>query len=161
MVESYQKMSKVYDSLMKSGKFTAAQNKAENGEYVDSISEIVAICEKDGFIPRYYDEEGHKDHVDRVLQDLQGYTRQLITEEMNLGNLIDNALKQIENDKEREAQESADAATAEELFEGDLSAEEENRMFETIDNYEELRDNEEEMIRRDEETIARLARGEI
>jgi len=80
---------------------------------------------------------------------------------MNLGNLIDNALKQIENDKEREAQESADAATAEELFEGDLSAEEENRMFETIDNYEELRDNEEEMIRRDEETIARLARGEI
>lgn len=160
-VEAYQKMSKVYDSLMKSGKFTAAQNKAENGEYVDSISEIVAICEKDGFIPRYYDEEGHKDHVDRVLQDLQGYTRQLITEEMNLGNLIDNALKQIENDKEREAQESADAATAEELFEGDLSAEEENRMFETIDNYEELRDNEEEMIRRDEETIARLARGEI
>jgi hypothetical protein len=47
-------MSKVYDTLMKSGKFSAAQNKAEQGEYVDSVGELVAICETDGFIPRYY-----------------------------------------------------------------------------------------------------------
>jgi hypothetical protein len=47
-------MSKVYDSLMKSGKFTAAQNKAETGEYVDSISELVELCEREGFIPRFY-----------------------------------------------------------------------------------------------------------
>ena len=53
-VEGAQKMIKMYDMLMKSGKFTASQNKAENGEYVDSVSELVAICEKDGFIPRYY-----------------------------------------------------------------------------------------------------------
>ena len=65
-IEGFQKMSKVYDSLMKSGKFTAQQNKAEKGEYVDSISELVALCEKDGFIPRYYIEEP-KDKVDRVL----------------------------------------------------------------------------------------------
>ena len=45
-------MIKMYDGLMKSGKFTAAQNKSENGEFVDSFSEIVAFCEKDGFIPR-------------------------------------------------------------------------------------------------------------
>jgi len=38
-------MSKVYDSLMKSGKFTAAQNKAEKGEFVDSVGELVALCE--------------------------------------------------------------------------------------------------------------------
>ena len=36
-VDGAQKMIKMYDSLMKSGKFTAAQNKAESGEYVDSI----------------------------------------------------------------------------------------------------------------------------
>jgi hypothetical protein len=47
-------MIKMYDGLMKSGKFTAAQNKADNGDSIDSISAIVAICEKDGFIPRYY-----------------------------------------------------------------------------------------------------------
>ena len=49
-VEGYQKMSKVYDSLMKSGNFTAAQNKAETGEFVDSIGELVMLCEKDGYI---------------------------------------------------------------------------------------------------------------
>jgi hypothetical protein len=62
-------MSKAYDNLMKSGKFTAAQNKAESGEFVDSVSELVAICETDGFIPRYYT-DGPQDHVDKVLLDL-------------------------------------------------------------------------------------------
>ena len=42
-------MSKVYDSLMKSGNFTAHQNKTENGEFVNSIGELVEICEKEGF----------------------------------------------------------------------------------------------------------------
>ena len=65
-IEGYQKMSKVYDTLMKSGKFTAAQNKAAAGEYVDSISELVALCERDGFIPRYYT-DGPQDKVDRTL----------------------------------------------------------------------------------------------
>jgi hypothetical protein len=45
MVEGFQKMSRVYDNLMKSGKFTAAQNKAESGEYVNSVSELVTLCE--------------------------------------------------------------------------------------------------------------------
>jgi hypothetical protein len=45
-VEGFQKMSKVYDSLMKSGNFTAAQNKADNGEFVDSVGELIELCEK-------------------------------------------------------------------------------------------------------------------
>ena len=101
---------------MKSGKFTAAQNKAESGEAVDSISEIVMMCEKDGFIPRYYT-DGPQDKVDRVLQDLQEYTHSLITEETNIGNLIENAVKQIEEDKMREEQTEADAASDEDLLE--------------------------------------------
>ena len=67
-VDGAQKMIKMYDGLMKSGKFTAAQNKGEKGEYVDSISELVAICETDGFIPRYYT-DGPQDKVDKTLQD--------------------------------------------------------------------------------------------
>ena len=98
-IEGYQKMSKVYDSLMKSGKFTAAQNKAEQGEYVDSISELVAICEKDGFIPRYYT-DGPQDKVDKVLLDMQKYTHDLVTEEMGLGTLIENAIKKLEVERE-------------------------------------------------------------
>lgn len=54
MVEGFQKMQKAYDSLMKSGRFTAAQNKDAQGEFVDSVGEIVALCEREGFIPRYY-----------------------------------------------------------------------------------------------------------
>jgi hypothetical protein len=68
-VEGFQKMSKVYDSLMKSGKFTAAQNKAEDGEEINAIGELVAMCEKEGFIPKYYT-DGPQDKADRVIEDL-------------------------------------------------------------------------------------------
>ena len=103
-VEGFQKMSKVYDSLMKSGKFTAAQNKAESGEFVDSISELVEICEKEGFIPRYYIDTPN-DKVDETLADLKFYTRTLVTEEMNLGNLIENAIKEMAKEEAKEEDE--------------------------------------------------------
>jgi len=51
---------------MKSGKFTAAQNKTESGNVVDSISELIAMCERDGFFPRYY-VDGPQDKVDRTI----------------------------------------------------------------------------------------------
>ena len=91
-IEGFQKMSKVYDSLMKSGKFTAAQNKAEQGEFVDSISELVTMCEEQGYIERFYTDEP-KDKVDQVLWDTKNYLHSLVTEEMNLGTLIENAIK--------------------------------------------------------------------
>ena len=47
-------MEKAYNSLMKSGNFTANQNKAENGDFVDSIGELIELCEKEGYIERYY-----------------------------------------------------------------------------------------------------------
>lgn len=103
-IEGFQKMSKVYDSLMKSGKFTAAQNKAESGEFVDSISELVAICEKEGFIPRYHIDDPN-DRVDETLADLKFYTRTLVTEEMNLGNLIESAIKEMAKEEAKEEDE--------------------------------------------------------
>ena len=119
-IEGFQKMSKVYDSLMKSGKFTAAQNKAESGEFIDSIGELVALCERDGFIPRYYIDEPN-DKVDRTLQDLQSYTRDLINEETNLSSMIEHALREIEKDKENEAKlESDDGSEDEDAFEASL-----------------------------------------
>lgn len=117
-VDGAQKMIKMYDGLMKSGKFTAVQNKGENGEGIDSISAIVAICERDGFIPRYYT-DGPQDKVDWVIKDLKDYTRQLVTEEMNLGSLIERAVKQIEDDKAKEAEldEADNAEDNDEAFE--------------------------------------------
>ena len=98
-IEGFQKMSKVYDSLMKSGKFTAAQNKAEQGEFVDSVGEIIEMCEKEGYIERFYIESPN-DRVDFTIQDMQRYTRTLIEEETNLGDMIEAAMRQ--NAKEDE-----------------------------------------------------------
>ena len=106
-VEGFQKMSKVYDSLMKSGKFTAAQNKAESGEFVDSIAELVELCEKEGFIPRFYISQPN-DKVDETLQDLKYYTHTLVTEEMNLGNLIESAVKEMARQEAKEEDEDID-----------------------------------------------------
>ena len=100
-VEGFQKLSKVYDSLMKSAKFTAAQNKAESGEFVDSIGEMVTLCEEKGFIERYHTDEP-KDIVDVTLKDLKGYSKRLIMEEMNLGNMIEAALQQMQMQEEME-----------------------------------------------------------
>lgn len=144
----------MYDSLMKSGKFTAAQNKAETGEAVDSVSELVMMCEIDGFIPRFYIDQPN-DKVDRVLQDLQGYTKSLITEETNIGNLIENAVKQIELDKINEASDDADAANDEDkleeaLFANDIS-------YISDGEYEEFVEYEDELEEQDRKILAELA----
>ena len=107
-IEGFQKMSKVYDALMKSAKFTAVQNKAESGEFVNSISELVLLCEKEeGFIPRFYTDKP-KDKVDETLADLRGYTNTLVTEEMNLGNLIESAVKALQRQAEKAEDEDVD-----------------------------------------------------
>ncbi len=157
-VEGFQKMSKVYDGLMKSGKFTAAQNKAESGEYVDSISELVAICEKDGFIPRYYT-DGPQDKVDRTLQDLQSYTRTLVTEEMNLGNLIEQAVKQIELDKIKEAEEAADAADDDEIMDNMLFSDNSKEVL-TDGDFSDFMELEEELEDIDEDYLIKML-GEV
>ena len=139
-VEGFQKMSKVYDQLMKSGKFTAAQNKAESGEYVDSVGELVMLCEKDGFIPRYYVGEPN-DKVDQTIIDMKRYTRTLITEETNLGNLIEEAIKN--NQKEDEADANADDTDTGLLDSDDIEELEEQLHDSDFEEYSEFLDNEE------------------
>jgi len=53
-VDGYQKLSRVYDSLRKSMHVTAAQNKEDKKDFIDSVGQLVAYCEKNGgAIPRY------------------------------------------------------------------------------------------------------------
>lgn len=145
-IDNFQKMQKAYDSLMKSGKFTAAQNKGESGEFVDSIGELVALCEKEGFIPRYYT-DGPQDKVDRTLQDLQQYTHTLVTEEMNLGNMIEASLREIVKDKEREANiDVEDSDEDEDLFNYEHPELTEEDYQEYEDMKESERDKDEEML---------------
>ena len=96
-IEGFQKMSKVYNDLMKSGKFTALQNQAENGDFIDSIGELIELCEKQGYIERYYI-ESPKDRVDLTIADMQRYTKTLIEEETNLPIMVEKALREIEKE---------------------------------------------------------------
>ena len=96
-IEGFQKMQKAYDSLMKSGKFTANQNKSENGDFVDSIGELIEMCEKQGYIEKFYIDSPN-DKVDLTIADMQRYTRTLIEEETNLSLMVEKALR--ENEKE-------------------------------------------------------------
>lgn len=98
-IEGFQKLSKVSESLRKSAKFTAAQNKEAKGDYVDSIGELVRICEKDGFIPRYATDIP-QDKVDLTLKDMQGYLYKLVTQDLGFGQQIEDSLKKIMIQKE-------------------------------------------------------------
>ena len=157
-VEGAQKMVRMYDMLMKAGKFTAAQNKGESGEAVDSLSELFALCEEDGFIPRFYT-DGPKDKVDRTLQDIQSYTRSLVTEELNLGNLIENAVKQIELDKLKEAEMDADAADDDDLLEQELFEEPEKVISDK--DFADFSEWEEEEEQEQNELYKKLENGEL
>ena len=146
-VEGFQKMSKVYDSLMKSGKFTAAQNKAETGDFVDSIGELVELCEKQGYIERYYIESPN-DKVDLTIQDMQRYTRTLIEEETNLSLMVEKALK----DNEKEDQADAERETEGIVDDLDLSLEDLERVVKDQD-YSDFEDFLEEEALKDEEYL--------
>ena len=98
-IEGFQKLSKVSEGLRKSAKFTAAQNKEAKGDFVDSIGELVRICEKDGFIPRYATDIP-QDKVDQTLKDMNNYVKTLVTEDLGFGQQIEDSLKKIMLQKE-------------------------------------------------------------
>ena len=134
-IEGFQKMSKVYDSLMKSGKFTAAQNKAESGDFVDSIGELIEMCEKEGYIERYY-VESPKDRVDLTIADMQRYTRTLIEEETNLPNMVEKALREIDKeDKDNAANDETDIIDDVEISLDDLEATLKDQDFSDFDDF--------------------------
>ena len=106
-IEGFQKLSKVQESLRKSAKFTAAQNKEKKDDFIDCVGELVLMCEKEGFIPRFATDIP-QDKVDITLKDMQNYTRKLVTQDLGFGQQIDDALKKIQRQKELEAQADAD-----------------------------------------------------
>lgn len=149
MVDGFQKMSKVYDSLMKSGKFTAAQNKAENGEFVDSVGELIALCEKDGYIEKFYSDKPN-DKVDITLKDMQRYTRRLVEEETNLNELLQAAI-------ERNAKEDAEAQDESDIVDfDDIAMEDIENQITTDKDFEEF--NEFQSKEMDEDELRQFAK---
>ena len=110
-IESYQKLSKVLEGQRKTAKWTAAQNKEEKGNFVDSIGELIAMCEKDGFIPRYATDIP-QDKVDATLKDQKDYIYKLVTQDLGFGQQIEDALKKIEIQRQMEEEERLRAEEA-------------------------------------------------
>ena len=107
-LDGFQKLSRVNDSLRKSAKFTAAQNKEQKNDFVDSVGELVAMCEREGFIPRYATDIP-QDKVDATLQDMNNYLNKLVTQDLGFGQQIEDALKKIQIQKEMNDDEAAAA----------------------------------------------------
>ena len=121
-IEGFQKLSKVSESLRKSAKFTAAQNKEEKNDYVDCVGELVAMCEREGYIPRF-ETDIPQDKVDLTLKDMKNYLYKLVTQDLGFGQQIEDALKKIQIQKEIAETETADPESDEEAIQGLKDAE--------------------------------------
>ena len=121
-IDTYQKLSRVYDSMMKSAKFTEAQNKEEKGDYVDSCGELVAICERDGgFIPKFCTDIP-QDKVDMTLRDMQEYTKKLIEQDSGLAQQIEQYIKkkELDQEKKKDSELKLDSYEPEEIEDEDI-----------------------------------------
>ena len=97
-VNGYKSLATVFDQLRKSGKFTEAQNKEDKQRYLDSIGELIALCEREGgSIEQLPDpDEYPQDKIDLTIRDLKSYTYGLVTNELGLGDLIESYIEKLE-----------------------------------------------------------------
>ena len=92
-IESYQKLSRVYTTLMKDAKFTEAQRKEEKSGDFDAVGQIVFFAEKEGGkIPRY-EIDTPLDKVDQAIIDLKKYNHDLIVNDPGISQMLENLIK--------------------------------------------------------------------
>lgn len=100
-VQGYQKLARASDLLRKSAKFTAAQNKQKDNEFIDSVGQLVSYCQKNGGeIPRI-DITVSRDIVDDIIKDLKRYTKSLVQEDPALKREIEDYLKKLKNNEQQ------------------------------------------------------------
>lgn len=96
-MDSYAKLSRAYDLLMKSGKFTEAQRKEEKSGEFDSVGQVVYFAEKEsGKIPRYKIDTP-LDIVDKAIANLKKYNHDLVVNDPTLSQMFENFIKRREN----------------------------------------------------------------
>lgn len=96
---SYASLSKVYDTLRRSSKFTESQQQTKTTRAVDSIGELVAFVEREsGVIPMKDSPINYpKDKVDLIIKDMHSYVNKLVRDELGLGDLIESFIQKQEN----------------------------------------------------------------
>ena len=117
-IDSYQKLSRVYDALMKSAKFTEAQRKEEKTGEFDSIGQIVQFAESKkggGKIARPKIEYA-QDVIDETIDKLKKYYVDLIKNDTSLGQEIENYIrKRQQAEEQKRDREEAKALGLEEV----------------------------------------------
>ena len=103
--DGFGKLSRTLEQMRKSAKFTAAQKKEEKADAVDCVGELVSLCERQGFIPRFATDIP-QDKVDVTLRDMNDYVRKLVTQDLGFGQQIEDALKKIQLQKEMQEKEA-------------------------------------------------------
>ena len=130
-VDSYQKLSRVYDALMKSGKFTEAQRKEEKSGEFDSVGQVVYFAEKEGGAIHRYKIDTPLDIVDKSIENLKKYTHDLIINDPTLSQMLENLIKRRENAENQK--EDLKAASAQGLDYIPLSDEDHIKLKEFIE----------------------------
>lgn len=100
-LEGYQKLARVSDTLRKSAKFTAAQNKEKTNEFIDSVGQLVDYCQKNGGKIPVFSIDKDRDVVDTIIRDLKSYTKSLIYEDPALKRQIEDYLKKVKNNEQQ------------------------------------------------------------
>lgn len=139
--DGFKKLSSTFDSLRKSAKFTAAQNKEKKEDVLSSVGELIDFCEKKGFIPRQATDIA-QDKVDMTLQDITKYLNNLVRNELGFGAQIETALKKIQLQSELESETHTE--------EEELTDEEMQDFFKDI---EKQRQEDEENLYEDERVV--------
>ena len=124
----------------------------QNDDFVDSIGELVAMCEKEGgFIPRFATNIP-QDKVDATLEDMNKYVYKLVTQDLGFGRQIEDALKKIQIQKEMEEDEDALTSIEDSV---ELEDEEYESFFQDIENQKE-QDEQEMKGENDQDAISGL-----
>lgn len=100
-LEGYQKLARVSDTLRKSAKFTAAQNKEKSSQFIDSVGQLVDYCQKHGGEIPQLPIDTQLDIVDTIIKDLKDYTKSLVYEDPALKREIEDYLKKIKNNEQQ------------------------------------------------------------
>ena len=100
-LEGYQKLARVSDTLRKSAKFTAAQNKQHSSEFIDSVGQLVDYCQKHGGQIPQFEMKYDLDTIDVIIKDLKEYTRSLVYEDPALKREIEDYLKKLKNNEQQ------------------------------------------------------------
>lgn len=100
-LEGYQKLARVSDTLRKSAKFTAAQNKEKTNQFIDSVGQLVDYCQKHGGEIPQFKQQVDLDIVDTIIKDLKQYNKSLVFEDPALKREIEDYLKKIKNNEQQ------------------------------------------------------------